>query len=262
MKELIVPAGTEIIGDCEYYGEDYERIVLPPSVKCIETSAFSEAKCREIVLPEGLEEIREWAFMGCPALKSVVFPRSLKTLGSMAFMGCRALERVVFSDGPEILESATFKDCVSLKEVTFGAGLCVLGSEFDDGGVFENCISLREVVLPEGFVVLGTSTFMDCTSLSRIVLPGSLAAIGEGSLAHTAISEIVVPEGVDDFYNVIYGCKQLERIVLPSTVKGLSYKAFGGLPRLKEVTLPRRFEKDKDLFFRKEDLGRIQITFI
>ena len=261
MKELYVPDGTVIVDDCEYIAEDCERVVLPPSVKCIKPSAFSGSKCREVVLPEGLEEIGEWAFMDCP-LQRIVLPRSLKVLGSMAFMDCRALERVEFLGGPEIVEGGTFRNCVSLKEVVFGKGLCVLGSKVDDFGAFEDCTSLKEVVLPEGFVVLGNGTFSGCTSLSRIVLPKSLAAIGEQSLARTAIKELIVPEGVKDFYNVAPLCPNMERIVLPSTVRSLSLKEFGGYPHLKEVVLPRRFEADQKLFFREEDIGRIQITYI
>lgn len=261
MRELYIPDGTKKIGDCEYFGADYQRIVLPPSVRLIDMTAFSEATCREVVLPEGLEEIGERAFMACPNLKCVVLPRSLKTLGSMAFMNCRALERVEFCGGPAVIESATFENCVSLKEVKFG-NLKVLGSEFDDGGAFENCTSLQEAVLPEGFTVLGNGTFSGCTSLARIFLPKSLAAIGEESLYRTAIRELIVPEGVKDFYNVAPLCPQLERIVLPSTVLSLSLKVFGGYPHLKEVVLPRRFEADKHLYFSEEDLGNIQITFI
>lgn len=262
MRELYIPDGTELIGDCEYAAEDYECIVLPPSVKRIATSAFSGAKCREVVLPEGIEEIDEWAFMDCRDLRRVVFPRSLKTLGSMAFRGCRALEKVEFSGGPTVIESATFENCVSLKQVKFGENLRVLGSKFDDGGAFQNCTSLEEVILPEGFMVLGNGTFSGCTSLARIVLPGSLAAIGEESLCKTALRELVVPEGVTEFYSVAPLCPGMERIILPSTVRSLSLKVFGGYPHLKEVVLPRRFEADKHLFFAEEDLGNIKITFI
>ncbi len=262
MRELRVPEGTEKIGDCEYFGADFERIVLPASVKFIDMSAFSNAKCREIVLPEGLGEIADYAFAES-ALERVILPASLKKLGSMAFRNCKSLKSVFFSgDGPAVIESATFWNCISLEEVRFGAGLKATGSEFDDGGAFQGCAALKEAVLPEGFVFLGAGTFAGCSSLARAVLPATLAAIGEEALAGTAIEELEVPEGVKEFYNAVPLCNRLRRIVLPSTVTSLSLKAFGGLPALGEVVLPRRFEADFGLYFPENARETMKIVFI
>ncbi len=262
MREFRVPAGTEKIGDCEYYGADFERIVLPEGVKFIDMSAFSGAKCFEIVLPEGIEEIADYAFAES-MLESITFPASLKKLGSAALRNCKKLKSVIFSgDGPSCIESITFQGCTALERVAFGGGLKILGSEFDDGGAFEKCISLKEAILPEGFLFLGGGTFAGCSSLGRIVLPATLKAIGEEALAGTAIEELEVPEGVKEFYGVVPSCAKLGRIVLPASVEALSLKAFGGLPSLKEVVLPARFRKDLGLYFPGDAQERMKIVFI
>jgi len=50
---------------------------------------------RELVIPEGYEEIAENAFRDFEFIRSVRLPRSLKKIGASAFSGCKNLKRVV-----------------------------------------------------------------------------------------------------------------------------------------------------------------------
>ncbi len=263
MKECIIKDGTVKVDGMEVE-EDCTRLVLPPSVKEIDDFAFfGNGTLREIVLPEGLEKIGVCAFRECKALKAVVFPASIKEIGSSAFMDCTSLESVVFTGGgPQELETETFSRCKALKTVRLGTALRLLSTGMELGGTFEECASLEEIVLPEGCEIIGCAAFKDCKNLSRVTFPSTLKGVGEESLAGTAIREIELAEGLLTFWKAVYGCNELRRIVLPSTVTSLSYKEFGDLPGLTEVVLPKRFEEDLDLYFQREDLGRIHITFI
>lgn len=264
MTEWVSPK-IEELDDMALPEEVFERVVISSGTKRIADFTFGEQQSlKEIVLPEGLESIGAYAFHHC-GIERVVFPASLKELGVGAFMACRSLRSVLFlGEGPEIIESAAFMNCISLQELTLGKGLKVTGSEepMDFGGAFETCENLREVVLPEGFVFLGNATFSGCKSLARIVLPKGMIALGERSLAETAIRELLVPDGVTHCFNVAPLCKQLERIAIPTSVKGLSLKAFGGKPSLRDVVLPKKFEEDFDLFFPDDAKERMKITWI
>lgn len=261
--EEYIKEGTVVVDGMEI-ADGCTRLVLPPSVKEIEDFAFfGNETLEELVLNEGLEKIGVCAFRECRALKSVLFPASIREIGSSAFMDCTSLESVVFAGGgPEELETELFCNCRALKKVRLGSALRVLSTGMEIGGTFEECTSLEEIELPEGCEIIGCAAFKDCKNLSRVTFPSTLKGVGEESLAGTAIREIELSEGLLTFWKAVYGCNELRRIALPSTVTSLSYKEFGDLPNLTEAVLPKRFEEDLDLYFQREDLGRIHITFI
>lgn len=260
-KEFVFPP-KEVIGTGDAF-EECARLVFPKGVKVIENFAFLGQTFEEVVFPAGLESIGAGAFEACESLKSVVLPKSLENLGENAFGQCTALKSVIFEgEGPAIIEGGTFCGCTSLETIELPQKVQVLGSELAFDGVFEGCCSLKEIALPKGFQWINPGTFSGCTSLEKINFPETLIGIGENALAYTAVREIVLPEGVTDFYGVATGCKNLWRIVLPSTVKTLSYMGFGGLEKLREVILPRHFEKDLALYADEETRARVHFTFI
>ena len=264
MKEFTVKEGTVKVDGMEVE-EDCTRLILPPSVREIDDFAFfGNGTLEEVVFSEGLQRIGDCAFRECTALRSLVFPASLQTVGSSAFMDCSSLESAVFTGGgPKELPTGMFCNCKALKTVRLGSALQNLSTGMEIGGTFEDCLSLEEIVLPEGCEIIDWAAFSGCKNLSRIVLPSTLQKVGEKSLYGTAVKELVFAEGLRSLWKAIYGCEKLTRIVLPSTVTSLSYKEFGGgLPSLREVVLPKRFEGDLELYFQKEDFRRIHITFI
>ena len=97
----------------------------------------------DIQIPEGLEEIGEYAFHRCHDLKEMIFPKSMISVGSHAFLYCDGLKKVVL-EGPEHLETAVFSHNMSLEEIS-------LNKNLDDSNfaeeVFEGCVCLRKISL-------------------------------------------------------------------------------------------------------------------
>lgn len=75
VKNLILPAGTTVI--CE--------------------GAFAGSSITEIVIPEGVRSIGDYAFYGCKDLKTVILPESLENIGKGAFGNCMSLESIDLS---------------------------------------------------------------------------------------------------------------------------------------------------------------------
>ena len=63
---------------------------LPASLKTIETEAFVNVSCQEIIIPEGCTTIGEYAFRGCSDLLYVKIPSSVQSYPANAFDGCNA----------------------------------------------------------------------------------------------------------------------------------------------------------------------------
>ncbi len=71
---------------------------------------------KEVIIGEGITEIKGRAFNGCCDLKSVTLPASLKKINIYAFRYCGNLDSIILSDTIEAIEWNTFENCY---DVTF-----------------------------------------------------------------------------------------------------------------------------------------------
>lgn len=77
------------IGEAAFRYATIDTLRLPSSIRKIGKEAFmglsSDSKLTELVIPEGVEEIDDAAFMYCPSITDVQLPSTLKTIGSGVF---------------------------------------------------------------------------------------------------------------------------------------------------------------------------------
>ena len=96
----------------------------------------------ELAIPEGVSEIKNYAFNGCDALTQITIPNSVTSIGNMAFFGCTALTQVNIPDGVESIGYYTFYQCSALAQVTIGKGVESIGEY-----AFYNCSALAEMTV-------------------------------------------------------------------------------------------------------------------
>lgn len=169
-----------------------EKIVISEGIEVLGNGVFMNCKeLKEVVLPRTLKRIGTTDPTGCPkilgtmtklegtfeytALEEVVIPDSVKYIGEYAFSGCNRLKRVVLPDELKEIKQYTFCWCKSLQEVVFPQDLRVVGME-----AFEGCESLKNVVLPEGVNSIEQGAFAGCRSMESIYIPDSVNEIGGG----------------------------------------------------------------------------------
>lgn len=70
-----------------------------------------------IIVPEGIEEIEEYAFFGCARLTEIRLPESLKRIGYKAFGGCTKLTSVELPHNTIYLGPGAFVGCTALTDV-------------------------------------------------------------------------------------------------------------------------------------------------
>ncbi len=112
--------------------------------RIIEGSYAQDESLTAIMIPEGVTDIGEVAFYGCPKLREVVFPESLKYIREEAF-GETALEQVILPEGLELIAEKAFYSCDSLKKIEVPGRNTVI--EEDAFGCCDN--------LTEGFIAAG-----------------------------------------------------------------------------------------------------------
>lgn len=77
---------------------DIADVVIKEGVTTIGSHLFGNCSVENIVIPNSVESIGEYAFEYCINLKSVTIPSGCTTIGSKAFVVCFNLSRVVIPD--------------------------------------------------------------------------------------------------------------------------------------------------------------------
>ncbi len=162
-----------------------------------------------VVIPKGVVKIGVWAFYRSETVKEVILPASLVEIDDRAFEHS-SLEKIVIGK--------------QVKKI----GYCA----------FQYCQNLKSINLPDNLQVIEMSTFQGCTSLTEINLPAQLTKVEENAFGGTAIKELKIPEGMT-FINEKAFCymRELEKVVLPTTLKGIGRGAFSYCDNLKEVVM-------------------------
>ena len=122
----------------------------------------------ELVIPNSVTSIDNYAFYGCSGLTSVTIPNSVTSIGSYAFYNCSGLKKVIVSD---------IKNWCSIK---FGGNyanpLYYAHHLYSD----ENT-EITKLVIPDSVTSIGTSAFNGCSGLTSVTIPNSVTSIGSGA---------------------------------------------------------------------------------
>lgn len=164
----------------------------------------------ELVLPDNITCIAEYAFYKCKRLTTVTIPQSVVNIGFGCFLYCEKLTAIHVSTsnqnyasqngvlfdksketliqypvgntaaeytvpaGVKSIGDKAFYYCSALKKVSMPGTLTSIGLN-----AFEGCAGLTEVIVPENTISIGSYAFYACTGLKNITIPRSVAAIGE-----------------------------------------------------------------------------------
>ena len=73
----------------------------------------------ELVIPDSVTSIGNYAFYGCSSLTSITIPDSVTSIGGSAFYNCSSLTNITIPDDVTSIGYSAFYNCSSLSSVTF-----------------------------------------------------------------------------------------------------------------------------------------------
>lgn len=146
-----------------------------------------------IDIPDGVREIKPFAFFGCRSIESVSVPGSVVKIRESAFFDCRSLKAITLSKGLKSIGRGSFAYCMSLESLVFPDG-------FTDTEwlAFYNCRALSSLEIPDSMEFFGDLTFHWCVYLADIQYKGTRAQWDEvyrGWGWHRSQCTITCPEG-------------------------------------------------------------------
>ena len=124
----------------------------------------------ELVIPEGVTSIGQFAFEYCQGFTSVTLPSTLVTIGDGAFMECTGLESITIPEGVTTVKAYTFYGCTSLESVTIPSTVTSIGEY-----AFRDCYSLESVTIPKVVTSIEKFAFNSCASLNDVYYYGTAA---------------------------------------------------------------------------------------
>ena len=294
ITSVVIPEGVTKIYDSAFYGSsDLTSITIPSSITYIGTGVFTNMSVEEVyvgnlesylkslqgyesapggrlyvegklvtdlVLPDNIATIPDWAFLGAEDIVSVTIPEGVTSIGSYAFSGCTSLTSVTIPDSVTDIGDDAFRLCSSLESVNIGENsrLQTIGSS-----AFHKCSNLTSFTIPSSVTSIGDSAFEDCYNINELHI-GDVAsylnivfenwsswyAYYSSPLRATSrdvnlyvkgelLTDLVIPEEVDSIpFYAFHNVRHLSSVTIPNSVTSIGTSAFYGCNNLTSITIP------------------------
>ena len=198
---------------------------------------------RRIILPEGIQEIGDYAFSRMK-LEQINLPKSLRKFGRSSFSNCHWLstDPLVIPEGVTSIPLQCFVNCQCFKKLVLPSTLKTI-----EGAAFYNT-RVEEANFPEGLEYIKGFAF-EGSDLKKAILPSTLKDLSEFTFSMCPkLQEIKIPEGVTKIpLGFASWCHLLEEVNIPKSVTVIEVDAFGSDVKLKPIDLPeglKRIEQD------------------
>ena len=153
-------------------------------------------KQTDLIIPDDIKEIYNYAFEDCTSLTSITIPDSVTTIGDRAFSDCTSLTSVTFGANSQLttIGENAFYNCTSLTSVTIPDSVTTIGED-----AFYSCSSLTSITIPDSVTTIGDYAFYKCTSLTSVTFGENSKLTSIGSYAFyrcTSLTSITIPDSV------------------------------------------------------------------
>ncbi|MGN0238379.1 MAG: leucine-rich repeat domain-containing protein [Lepagella sp.] len=242
-------------------GEIITDLVIPNDVEEIKNYAFYNVNnLQSITFGSGVKKIGDSAFYYCYNVPSLTIPANVTEIGTGTFSSMRGVTEMTIEEGLESIGTDAFRGCQGLTAVTFPASLKKIGAT-----AFASCSALEEVSF-----ICGVDTIAkDAFSLNNKIAKVNVTSLEEWAKINfetiksnpvnvsktlyvdgEELTAIEVPEGVEEVKNFTYcALPQVTSITLHEGLKEIGNSAFWSCSGVETITIPESVTRIGDAAF-------------
>lgn len=242
-----IPDGvTGIYSDTFEGSKTLKTVIIPKTLETVSSTAFKESslylnpenwkgdvfyvgdclvevnwqtKAENIIVKEGTRKIEAHAFTNCENIKSIIIPDSVEIIGAQAFESCSSLESIYIGSGVKSIGKAPFvfdiegSPCSNLKNIEVSKEN-------------KNYISIDGVLFNKEMTEL--IQYPIGKKQKEYVIPDSVTSIGYGAFCYCdELIKLTVGKGIAVIdYCLLFGCDNIETVILPETLTKIDSGAF------------------------------------
>ncbi len=173
----------------------------------------------DVIIPEGVTEIADYAFNDNAEIVRVHCPDSITKIGECAFQSCYALEEIQLPQNMNGVFGTMLNDCPKLRKVAIPQGITQIAPCALNGDE-----SLTELSIPNTVTKIGWGAFTNCSSLETLYIPDSVTEINmAGTFAFcSALTSIRLPENLTFLWEydcgdiLFFACDSLKTLTIGS----------------------------------------------
>ena len=182
------------------------NLVIPNSVTTIGEYAFYRcSNFTSVTIPDSVTTIGKCAFYLCANLTSITIPDSVTTISASAFADCYKLTSVTIPDSVTTIEDSAFYKCPKLTSFTVvennKAYQSINGNLYSKDGTVLVAYACGKTdtsfVVPNTVTTIGDSAFYDCDGLTSVTIPDAVTTIGDHAFAYCyKLTSVTIGESV------------------------------------------------------------------
>ena len=226
-------------------GQEVTDLVIPNSVTSIgQYALYNCSGLKSVTIPNSVTSIGEGAFSGCSGLTSVTIPNSVTSIGSYAFYNCSGLTSVTIPSSVTSIGGSAFY-CSGLTSINVENGNPQYDSRDNCNAIIKTStntlvVGCQNTTIPSSVTSIGASAFYGCSSLVSIDIPNSVTSIGSSAFRRcNGLTSIDIPNSVTSIGQSAFdGCSGLTSVTIPNSVTSIGNYAFRGCSGLTSVTIP------------------------
>ncbi len=175
----------------------------------------------DLVIPDSVTTICEWAFYNCDSFTSVTIGNSVSSIGYQAFNGCYKLASITIPNSVTSIGSYAFYGCSQISNVYIYDIAAWCNIEFVDnysnplyyvGNLYliknDSSELIKDLFIPDSVTTIGDWAFYNCDNFTSITIPGSVTSIGEKTFCSSSYIKKIIFEGtVEQWGAITFGNK-------------------------------------------------------
>ena len=189
-------------------------------------------KITKVIIPEGVEEIRKYAFYNCSSLEEVILPSTVKYIREFSFALDKSLKNIGIADADgNVIPGQLNKEAIVIGAQAFrkceNLGVIDLSNIYAIGDyAFEGCSSLKTVNL-KNLRNTGINAFQNCTGLESVRMnEDGHTKLSEAMFVNSGLTSVTIYEKTEIPKNCFANCYELRSVKIANSLLSIGDGAF------------------------------------